>query len=628
MDKQIIVAASKVFGVSEDVIAAHVKELEKAPIALVEYTQFFKGERKREYDARRENIGVYTGDIKALVKGLKSLGGSSVAGLTPWEIIFTYYKQITPDLTSAMEQENSTTAKIEDGEISTVEEREEVPELAATDEAAEPVSELSTLPEEPVRKEDDIPTQKKLEEEIPSEIGETGAISGDTINEQGTAKCTKNTEVPKMDQNANIMDIASKIAAGTQAEEAKTTKSAKASTKPERLDKDIQGEMLEMLQGTTDERTAFMSNNHITALIATAPSVKERLVVAADIKGALADAGQTTEPEKAINEKLVKKYVGHIVKCTGKKDMTIEAFEALPEDQRYVNCATPADAAMAKQIIGAIKAAMADHTKLFDLAAPAERNVNYKGLQIGNDNVSKSAINTLLVDRTVGVLFGEGMVNEAFEYTELGQDKEKRIEVRLVVRQVAQGNTKQTSSEIVTSASGKKPVTMNVLKGRKALVQAGKVKFLYPEVNKDAQRNASLMVTFNGQPASYKYFKLDENGKHIVVGQGEKAHDALGTASLKGIGKVFEVVKVMPQEIVGDRTPKSAAEYWDVNYTAEKVENQAVSLNFDESPLFTVLTTVGAMSNLTKSQTQAQVASLLNKKSAADAAEVGNALDI
>ena len=143
MDKQIIVAASKVFGVSEDIIAAHVKELEKAPIALVEYTQFFKGERKREYDARRENIGVYTGDIKALVKGLKSLGGSSVAGLTPWEIIFTYYKQITPDLTSAMEQENSTTAKIEDGEISTVEEREEVPELAATDEAAEPVSELS-----------------------------------------------------------------------------------------------------------------------------------------------------------------------------------------------------------------------------------------------------------------------------------------------------------------------------------------------------------------------------------------------------------------------------------------------------------------------------------------------------
>ena len=629
MDKQIIVAAAKVFGVAEEVIASHVQELEKAPIALVEYPEFLKGERKHEYDARRENIGVYTGEIKTLVKGLKSIGGQSVAGLTPWEIIFTYFKQITPDLMSKMEQEN----------ISKAEERRDVEESPVVTEETTPntievpderhderVEETPVVMEDHVREEAITPTMNEPVKEESTPKWESDIVSCDNINEQGTAKCTTNSEVHEMADTTNLTDIAKSIVAGNQ--EATTEAPKKTSAKPQKLDKELQADIAAAFTDT-DARYAYVRNNHIVGMIATAKSVKDRLVVATGIKGVLADAGAAADAAKVITEKLNNKMLGHVKKITGDKNMTVEKWTALPDDQKYANCVTEDDKIMAQFITDAIKEAMADNAKQFDLIAPVESNVAFKGLKVGSMPVSKDALTTLLVDNTPGALFGEGMVDEGLQYTPVGKDKEKLVQVSLTVRQVNPNNTKQTN-EIVTTGNGKKSVTVAQLKGRKALQKDGKIEYIFPEVNKGATRNASLLVELAGKPATFKYFKRDENGNKIQVGKEGEKHDATATASLKGVGKVFEVVKEMAAGLAGDRTPKQAHEYWGLTYKAVKDENQALSLNFDESPVFAALTVAGVAESMkdAKSKTALQIADLIKSKGAAEASAAGAALNI
>lgn len=629
MDKQIIVAAAKVFGVAEEVIASHVQELEKAPIALVEYPEFLKGERKHEYDARRENIGVYTGEIKTLVKGLKTIGGQSVAGLTPWEIIFTYFKQITPDLMSKMEQEN----------ISKAEERRDVEELpvvteettlnteTVTDEVTSKVEDTPVVAEDHVREEAITPTVNEPVKEESTPKWESDIVSCDNINEQGTAKCTTNSEVHEMADTTNLTDIAKQIVAGNEGATTEAPKT-KTSSKPQKLDKELQADIAAAFTDT-DARYAYVRNNHIVGMIATAKSVKDRLVVATGIKGVLADAGAAADAAKVITEKLNNKMLGHVKKITGDKNMTVEKWTALPDDQKYANCVTEDDKIMAQFITDAIKEAMADNAKQFDLIAPVESNVAFKGLKVGSMPVSKDALTTLLVDNTPGALFGEGMVDEGLQYTPIGKDKDKLVQVSLTVRQVNPNNTKQTN-EIVTTGNGKKSVTVAQLKGRKALQKDGKIEYIFPEVNKGATRNASLLVELAGKPATFKYFKRDENGNKIQVGKEGEKHDATATASLKGVGKVFEVVKEMAAGLAGDRTPKQAHEYWGLTYKAVKDENQALSLNFDESPVFAALTVAGVAESMkdAKSKTALQIADLIKSKGAAEASAAGAALNI
>jgi hypothetical protein len=630
MDKQIIVAAAKVFGVAEEVIASHVQELEKAPIALVEYPEFLKGERKHEYDARRENIGVYTGEIKTLVKGLKTIGGQSVAGLTPWEIIFTYFKQITPDLMSKMEQENISKAEERrDVEESPVVTEETTPnKIEMPDERhAERVEETPVVTEDHVREEAITPTVNEPAKEESTPKWESDIVSCDNINEQGTAKCTTNSEVHEMADTTNLTDIAKQIVAGNEGATTEAPKT-KTSSKPQKLDKELQADIAAAFTDT-DARYAYVRNNHIVGMIATAKSVKDRLVVATGIKGVLADAGAAADAAKVITEKLNNKMLGHVKKITGDKNMTVEKWTALPDDQKYANCVTEDDKIMAQFITDAIKEAMADNAKQFDLIAPVESNVAFKGLKVGSMPVSKDALTTLLVDNTPGALFGEGMVDEGLQYTPVGKDKDKLVQVSLTVRQVNPNNTKQTN-EIVTTGNGKKSVTVAQLKGRKALQKDGKIEYIFPEVNKGATRNASLLVELAGKPATFKYFKRDENGNKIQVGKEGEKHDATATASLKGVGKVFEVVKEMAAGLAGDRTPKQAHEYWGLTYKAVKDENQALSLNFDESPVFAALTVAGVAESMkdAKSKTALQIADLIKSKGAAEASAAGAALNI
>ena len=631
MDKQIIVAAAKVFGVAEEVIADHVQELEKAPITLVEYSEFLKGERKHEYDARRENIGVYTGEIKTLVKGLKAIGGQSVAGLTPWEIIFTYFKQITPDLMSKMEQEN----------ISKAEERRDVEELpvvteettpnteTVTDEVTKMVEDTPVVTEDHVREEAITPTVNEPVKEESTPKWESDIVSCDNINEQGTAKCTTNSEVHEMADNTNLTDIAKQIVNGNQEATTEAPKAAaKTSSKPQKLDKDLQADIAAAFTDT-DARYAYVRNNHIMSMIATAKSVKDRLVVATGIKGVLADAGAAADTGKVIAEKLSNKMLGHVKKITGDKNMTEEKWINLPDDQKYANCVTDDDKLMAQFITDAIKEARADNAKQFDLIAPVESNVAFKGLKVGTMPVSKDALTTLLVDNTPGALFGEGMVDEGLQYTEDGKNKDKLVQVSLTVRQVNPNNTKQTN-EIVTTGNGKKSVTVAQLKGRKALQKDGKVEYIFPEVNKGATRNASLLVALGGKPATFKYYKRGEDGQILQVGKEGEKHPATATASLKGVGKVFEVVKEMAAGLAGDRTPKQAHEYWGLTYKAVKDENQALSLNFDESPVFAALTVAGVAESMkdAKSKTALQIADLIKSKGAAEASAAGASLSI
>ena len=619
MEAQIILAAKNILGLSEDAAKANMEALLNAPIMIVEHDRLLPGESKRDYDTRRENIAVYTGDIKALVKYLTKINKKVSNGLLPWELIFTYAKKVNPDFLSGVKPDES---------LSVPEEKSEGKQTQDADEV------IAATVEETVVKEASVP---KVEEEHSDNSGETRETEeGVRVNkEQVTAKCDTNLEAITMEGNQamnNILEAAGQIvseesttATAVAAADAKTAKKSK----PETYDSDVRNDVAMKFQESVQERQEFVRNNHIMNLVATARSVKERLVVTENITGKLAEPGQSTDPQKAVSDKLSKKLVGIIEKCSGVKGITYDKFTALPEDQKYANCATEEDKAMAAKIVATLVKAMSDPNFTVSLAAPAAKNVSYKGLQIGAAFYSKSELPALIIDKALESLYGENMIDAQGNKTDACLNPDTNIEVKIAVKTAKQSDADSTSTGLMTTSAHESTsiVPVTVLKGRKALVEGGKVVYCFPEVNKEVKKSTPLTVVIDGAPATFKYFKRDENGNKVHIEAKTRkdgtvinpAHDQTQVAALKGCGFVYDSVKELNADLLGKDTRTIAEARWDIRLP--KVEsNNIFEGGFDDSKVFEILTMKGSERFAIKSDSINAVRSILNAKKQADAA--------
>ena len=638
MESQMILAAKKIFGISEEAAMKHYNDLQNVPIQIVEHTQLLPGEGKREYDARREQIGVYTGEIKALVKHLTRLSKAKVEGLLPWEILFTYYKLVNPDFLSDGEHEETSkvpeTQNVEESVLGQQVAEEDVHADVVAESAAAIVEEQSSATVEKL-------SSKKEAIEANDEQAETGAVINakpwetDEVRvnkneEQVTAKCDTNiSEVHKMEETKDLTALAAGIAEGDLGVDAPATgaKEEKKGTKPARYDAAVTNNVTNEFQGSMAERNNFVKANTITLLIATAPSVLERLVVSQNIKGKLAGAtGDAAKAATAIATKLDNKLNGLIQKMTGKKDMTYEKWTQLSDEEKFARVvkvdaegnATNAHVEMAKKMVELVVAAKANPAMDVDLAAPATKNVSYKGLEIGNTMYPKAEITALLIDKSSdGSLYGAGMIDAEGKRTAEGNDKDTLIEVKLSTKKVV----KEDESGIKDNKNGTtvyKPTT--VLKGRTALVEKGLVKYLFPNVNKEDEKTTSLTVLIDGKPASFKYEKVGENGEVLTVGTGDKVRVAVQTASLKGSGAVYGIIRELPGEYIGALTEKQAAARWDVTIPTQKSDSEFVE-DFDKSKIFEILTIKNIDFEGVGSTTYNKTMEIINAKKKAEAAD-------
>ena len=673
MDTQMIVAAAKVFGISEETAELHIKELGDAPIALVNHEGYLKGEDKRKYDARREIIGVYTNDNKALVKHLKSLGGASVNGLTPWEIIFTYFKTITT-LESEMKMEDSklpvqptggvdvteetTEAETTATEESIVSSEQEVEHSVKSMEIAASEKEVATtentepttdVPNTTTESNEDVDVASTVEqkntEDVSAESSEPATIidekigstpvtesvtdlstreSEDTVSidkKQDTAKCVNNQEVMKM---ADLIEAAKNI---TGANGATPITSA-----PVQANEEVDEMMRANIQNTMDVRKDFVRKNNISKLVSTSLSVKDRLVKAEGITGPLVKVSATaTDPAKSLTDKLTARLASHLKAVTGLADITIEKWNLLDEDAQYANCATAEDKTIAKQCIQAIKEALADPTKMFSLAAPAERNLSYKGLYIGNKPYSPAELASILYDETIGSLYGAGMIDDEGNKTELGKDSKTLIQVRINYQQKNTSNNDNAVSTTGGNVSTYVPVA--ALTGKKNLIASNLVEYLYPNIDNGSVKSVQLTVMFGQTPASYKVFRRDaktgaiETGVKKVDGV-EQSYNKTRTVTLKGSGEAYAVVKELAAAYINpDETTKAACERWGV--AAPSVDNNNVfPEDASDTLVFKMLTNSEKNKNVSaKSKLQKEYQNLLQAKVDEDTANAGGSLD-
>lgn len=680
MDTQMIVAAAKVFSISEQTAALHTSELAQAPIALVNFEGFLKGEDKRKSDARREIIGVYTNDNKALVKHLKSLGGQSVNGLTPWEIIFTYFKTITT-LESAMKKEDSmlpvqptggeeftvesTSTEVAATEESAVETSGNVEALAestqtvASEKEATPMedatTEISAVPSESNDAGVDAHIASTVEQTrsgvpaaptdepattIGEKIGSTEVTTStiesstwetddtDSIDKkQDTAKCVNNQEVKKM---SDLTTIAKGIMDGAEGAES----AAQSTALPVQADESINEAMRANIQNTMDARIDFVRKNTISKLISTAMSVKDRLVKTEGITGPLVKASATTK-ESELTEALVKKLTArleaHIKAVTGKA-MTASEWAGLAPEEQYSNCASAEDVAIAKKCITAIQEAIADPFKEFDLAAPAERNLSYKGLFIGNTPYSPAELATVLYDETVGTLFAAGMINDDGEKTELGKDSKSLIKVSINYQQKKQAN--QNNAVVTSGTATTTYVPVAALTGKKNLIAQDLVDYLYPQIDKESVKSVQLTVMFGQTPAAYKVFRRDPKTNAIETGVKkvdgvEQSYNKTRTVTLKGSGQAYAVVKELAAAfITAEETTKVACERW--NVAAPSVDNNNVfPEDASDTLVFKMLTNTQKNQGVSaQSKLQKDYQNLLKAKADADTADAGEALGV
>lgn len=671
MDTQIIVAAAKVFGISEEVAALHVEQLSKAPIFLVEHDGYLKGERKKDYDARREDINVYTGDYKTLVKRLKSIGGQSLNGMTPWEIIFTYYKSVDNDLMSIMEKEeeehsNTSNGRVESSDNSSMQDNDEVvdestvtttpvieqpiemnayvkkasekeaDDVAATQESATSTTYVHgeestyTNTSDTVTEEPATPMSDNKNDESENAMTPTAPLTRefdvvvDADNKQGTAKCTNKKETIKM---SDLTEMAKNIAGGT-------ANSGNVSA-PVISNEEVNSQLKELMQSTMETRKDFVLKNNITKLIATSKSVRDRLVTLTGIKGPLVKAsGVALDAAADINTKLEKRLKSHLTAVYGKAIEYAE-WAALDKAVQFQNCASQEDAAMAEKIINSILAAKADHTKQFDLIAPAESNLSYKGLYINDTPYTPVELSALLTDNTMGQLFAAGMIDNLGEKTAMGKDKDTLIQVA-VNWQSKSSKASAEDNSIKTTAPTKTYVQVAALTGKKNLIKQNAVAFLYPEVDTQSIKPVQLLVALDGVAASYKVFKLDANGNKIEVKDMSKEKDANGvrptkpatrTVSLKGSGEAYAVIKSIDAAYVKEgATEKDACTRWGVATPAVD-RNNVFPEDATDTIVFKIITNSekNPMTN-NGSQLQNQYLGFIQQKNQAEAADAANAL--
>ena len=626
MEEQVILAAKNVLNLSREAAIANMEKLMRAPIMIVEYERLLPGESKRDYDSRRENIGVYTGEIKALVKYLSRINKKVSNGLLPWELIFTYAKKVNPDFLSGVEPEKS---------LSNSEEKSEGKQ---SDEAGEVIA--ATV-EETVVEEASAPKEMEIHSDNSGETRETE--EGVRVNkEQVTAKCDTKLEVPKMEGNQmNALEAAAAQIVTSEQEVkdavAPATEEKAKKAKPEAYDKDVRDDVATKFQDTLQQRHEFVRNNNIKALIAATPSVKERLVVSENITGKQAEPGSATDPQKAVAEKLGKKLAGIVEKATGIVGMTYEKFAALDENSKYANCVTEEDKAMAKAIVNLLVTAQAKPDTTVSLAAPATNNVSYKGLLIGTTHYAKDELPALIIDHATESIYGENMIDADGNKTDACLNPETNVEVKITVKTAKASDKDSTKAGVLTvdARNSVSLVPVTVLKGRKVLIEQGKVVYCFPNIDKDTKKSAPLVVVIDGKPATFKYFKRDKDGNKIVIQAKTKkdgtvtrpAHDATQVASLKGCGYVFDTIKELPAELIGKDTRNMAASRWGVTLPKQE-SNNIFEASFDESKVFEIVTMKGVLSDGLKSDTIKTVQSIVSAKKQADAAVAGQTLGV
>lgn len=634
---------AKVFNVPKEVAAqpAAWEWMSKAAVGIVEYDGTLKGEKATDRDRRMEIVEVYDGSISTLVQYLKTKF-PHYKKVLKWELIFKIYADIC-EVKSVIERATTQNAFGTSGETETQSTDEEANQ---NDQDVSTVAEAESVESKDVTPEVEMPQPAKTEESSPvtPEDVQTAQVAGDSVEQpSGNVQDTDDTSVYKETTNpksmeehtmSEVTDLLNK-AQGEQANpaEAQSTGAAvKSNAEISKADlKAAQVAVSEQLSGEKAKRDSWTRSNTVKGIISTAkPNAIRRK----------ADTGRVTketDPEKAATQ-VKDKLTGFIHAVSGKKDITIEQFDAAPDYSNVV----PGEVAItenlkvanldrAKAIYAELKKAAQDPMGYKAKAyIPAKLSYPIKGYVVGNDVYSTDEFIVHLCDNSNGAIYGEGGV------TADGTEIEGATSFKIAT---AKKTEKAKGNGIAATKTEKKVVVIRI-KNKANFIEGGKhVEYLFTKEDdtKEAFASFRAAIDVNGTvvPAGVAVYTLDENGNKIVNGNNQDGTPRYRTkqASMSVSVPVSAIVKEFAPEFKGEMDIIQAANRWGVTTGTSKAATGDFCnvKEFSQEPAFNVFAEIFAggvtlPDTLKKSKTLQDLRAAADQSAAAEAAEAVDAL--
>lgn len=431
----------KLFVVDADVLSQQAIQdwLCEAPITVVEYDGSLPKENRKMRDQRMEIFDVYDGSIHTLVEYLRRLYPEKKKS-SKWELIFSACNEIS----SAQKAIEQAIAQRAFGQKDVVEEMPQVVEEQLTSQGSssevneEQVQSSQISTEEksdnaevvnPVKVDEGIVEEKTVEEPIVpivEEINNTSMTKESAIPSGNVTKQEENSLLNKNKNNnenmedknmANVTDLldAAKMAGGQAdpAAEAQVpgvqgegaVKSNASATKA--VDEKTKVAVVSILEGSQEQRNRWTIENAVTAIICPKKPAALRAI------GKEGTVTKETDATKA-GEEITSKLVAFITAVSGKENITIDEFAALPAEQKYANVVNKGDnLAKAEAMYNKLLIIKQNPLAKYDAFIPSADKCSYpiKGFCIGSEVFSTDEFIVQVVEKSNGAVYAEGYVN-------------------------------------------------------------------------------------------------------------------------------------------------------------------------------------------------------------------------
>lgn len=618
-----------------------------APVALVEYDGYLKGEREEARDHRMEIVEVYDGVVTELVSHLRRLFPEHKK-TTKWALIFGVYSGLI-DVQPLIEQ-----AKLQNV-FGTSEESDETPhveEVVQSDSGASNEDMLNAGSEVEVAEEATEPTavaDEQPETEVVSEEPSThhGDVSDAQVADEGSVTPSGNVHESVGDQlsnktpimeDRNMSDVTDLLqaAAGAQgsANPAETQKAPAANTGAVKADMKVaQMAVSAALSNEKATRDAWTQANAVTSLVST---MKPAALRRTSDEGTVGTETEAAKQQEFINGKLT----GFVAAVTGKKGLTVEQFEALTDAERYVNVVPGttkvndievSNVDKAKAIYELLKQVKQNPAMTVAAFIPAKLSYPVKGYCVANAPMPVDEFMVLLCDKSNGAIYGVGGIDAN------GNEVEGATSFKLATAK----KTEKAQAQAITTQKVERRVPVIRIKGKASFIEGGKnVVYLFnnedPENMARAAFRAAINVNGAMVSAGVTVYALDDEGKKQVLSHNDKDNtDRYKTkqASVSVSVPVKKVIKEFAPEFKGEDDTIVAATRWGVPMSSGKSANSDFChiKEFSQTPAFDVFAQVYAgnvtlSGKLKDSETLKRLRAAANQAAEEEAKEAAAAL--
>lgn len=619
MNEVAVFAAKKVFSLTDEQVENNSEFLSQIPAAIVDYENKLPGESKANYDKRRETIeAVGDGDPKKLSQLLKKLNIKSInKGASSWETVFEIYKRFVNPSLDGLDRGNA---------VSSTEVVSE-PKVAEPSPAIQEKEDTSNSESNRETSNAESDTKKQLNSETTGDVSVKEPTPAVQTQEQVTAPSVTTvniketlimSDVTKKDDV--LSEIINQISDGT-GTGVPSTSGAGATGKTSGAAKIKPNSELATLiersyQESFSQRYAATKQDHITREIVQSLSIKERLVVADNIRGALITPSTKGEPDEIAKknvEAITKKLNDHARKMAGHPEykvepgktkkiflFTYEDWKKLTDEEKYA-AVDPRYVEVAKEVMADLEKALSNPTEEFNLKTPDAPAYNLKGIEITRQDGTKEYLNRadicgVIAERYLDRVWGENMLgDDANAKPEFYDADGKHLDrSRAVFAEIKTVNN-NTNTRAGGFVSDKKKVFSASLCGRKALESAGKLLFIFNGKDELTAKTQLYVVPSkeyviqNDQEAKtltelkyrYKLYELvavdgttangaavdttkRENFK-VKMSKGNKnkaAVEVFGFAGLKGVAEVYKPISEINEVLTKDTVDAANRSYW------------------------------------------------------------------